>query len=386
MCLTAQILRDFQDLQATPPATFTVAWMEERAKTFAATHCGVENCHPAGSYLVCVAKEFAGARQALLELVRAVIRPAIRWLGTYIQQEGDDWVQGELDALGCILLGTLLAGSCGCWEYADRLSLDSETAHQRCLRQHALRSWNGQRPLREFLFEAMVFGCLQLTDPPRTSAQARTNGFRHGMLAKEVLDGELRAGRVLRCHQFGCAGEICEANDKCEVCRELSDIVDPAWWLWINGARVARPCWRCRQPGCNRLYFSYPELGPCPHPKCRCESRGNAPTTVWCRAEWHSIFDSPAGGTGPSSGCSRLHYRPTRHMEQPSWESRCRAWLATLAPDDRLLAEGLLLLNRRVEDIAKDLGLSRKKTHERARAVLSQLPEELRPILEEECE
>jgi hypothetical protein len=88
----------------------------------------------------------------------------------------------------------------------------------------------------------------------------KVNDFRRGMLAKNIVDGNLMADPQLICH---CGGEI-GLNDHCQRCNKLAHVHEPDWRLRFNDRpvpeRVLIPCRRCRD--CNCLYFQ--SQGLCP--------------------------------------------------------------------------------------------------------------------------
>jgi hypothetical protein len=325
----------------------------------------------------------AAARDALEGLVRAIIRPAIRWIGSRILNRGGqdlgEWATQEEEQLGWLLLEALLTGGCHCWEQGPELSEQQSAAFARCVNNHDLRRWDCSIPLQDFLFEALIYGNLRLPDPEHgIPEQARACGFRHGMLAKEVADQRLRGGRILRCsYRPGCAGEIQRSDDRCDGCDRLSHVENESWWLWCDGERVAVPCRRClpRRGGCNCLYFNH--HGNCPG--CHALAWSGDPTEVWVRIMQLSL---PPGGDSPGSGPPDVGAADSRGMARLLGEenlAHLRDWLRTRPEHEQTLVEGVLLRGETIHDMAERLGVPARHAKQHLRAALEHLPPGLLP-------
>lgn len=235
------------------------------------------------------------AGEVLLELVRCVVRPALRWLYRHNVFEDRtsreaEWVDLEATDVSGLLLQWLLRG-CDCHRHARELSLQEETARTRCRTAHTLSRWDGREPLACFLCRATVCSHGYYRDAlddfsnldnycPHTLA---VNEFRHGMLAKAVRCGTLRSGYVLRCTRLGCASEIDPDTDHCFACGQLTEARKPqTFWLWGHGCYRPEDCLPCQT--CGFYYFLH--RGAC----ARQDADGprhfwspNPPRRVWVR-------------------------------------------------------------------------------------------------------
>lgn len=397
MCLTQaereQIQGAVEAAFAGPAPDSWAEWLEGRAVEFAQAAAGAPrppDCpSPTPGQVVAFAYQLHPALvEAFLDLTEQVIRDAVWWIGCRLGVPGggeaNEWVPEELPSLRALLWRTLASETCECWGRWEALSLESqEYALSHCADHHRLRQWAGTERLWDFMFRALVSGALRLPDPAQgITAREYANGFRHGMLAKAVGDGSLRAGPALVCQVPGCNGEV-EAGphqDHCDACGQLSHVEETSWRLWFEGRRRPAWCRRClptRLPaGCNCLYFR--QGGPCPG--CGVEAWSPRPTRVWVRATSHSFTrEVEDSGGGP----------PENEVIDRETRERLGQWVETVADArHRGVLRGLLLEGRTLDELADDLGLPRRgRDFERlAREAVELLPPGLLPARREETE
>jgi hypothetical protein len=400
MCLTpAEAQQVQQQVAATLPGVAQqdqVAWLEQYAVQFAHAAAqqpghspctGAVPCPTPGQVLAAAAQEVALADDTLLTLTRDLIQHAVWWIGHQVAgREGHGlavWAEYELGGAGAILWYALLTGQCDCWESWEGLCIQSELhARQHCTAQHNLACWTGSwrgrpDPLRAFLFRALLSGALRLPNPARgVPERAQANGFRRGMLAKVVHDGELRAGPVLICHrlynQMHCGGQI-QTNDHCDCCGLVSHEEEPGWWLWLQERR--RRC-RCRRnqtpPGCNGLYFQFG--GDCPN--CGQPAWGCLDTWVWVPATQVPL-EGMADEGGPPPPLGAL-------IDQERRE-RLTKWSSSLVDErHQRIIRGWMLEGQSLQDIAAEPGMPATSHAFRGlvREALSLVPPGLLPDLD----
>lgn len=279
--------------------------------------------------------------EPFLVLTERVICDAVRWIGYRVaHHEGNalrEWSGEEIASLRTPLWQTLVSGNCWCHGVCHNLRLTHQIAQGRCQSEHHLACWDGLMPLRSFVFRALVSGMLRLAGESQAEV-ALVNGFRHGMLAKIVASGELRAGYVLR-HGGNCSGEIMH-DDHCMNCGELAKVEDASWWLWLEGQRRQAACYRCLpgHGGCNCLYFRNQGI-------CHCEALAwhTQPVNVWVPATWVSL-DQPLPDTcidppePPDHGLS-----PPDELSDQEDRAEALGWLAKVTDaTHRAIFQGLI--------------------------------------------
>ncbi len=257
------------------------------------------------------------ARVVLLDLIRRMIQPALRWL--YHKEipeiEGhweDEWVKQEATDCSGLILEWLLQG-CECYRHSRELSVEIDSALVRCRTIHQLGTFDGHEPLARFICRAAVcvhdyyrpsmddFSNLAEWRPKRLAI----NEFHYGMLAKAVGLGSLRAGYVLRCEATpGCSGEINPTSDCCENCNELTKSgVPKTLWMWANGRYGPSDCRLCRTDG--YYYFLYHR--PCPRNE-------GTPEHQWQKGPSRKVWVRVTFGGDILAAASKLE------ETSPSWE------------------------------------------------------------------
>jgi hypothetical protein len=265
-----------------------------------------------------------GAYQALYEMISRIIRPVLYELYGVFHEPTEslqEWVDRETED-GARMLCAQLLGGCDCWRRAEQLSLDEEVAVVNCQRDHRLAAWDGESPLDSHLRRAVL----------NDARWPQANALRHGMLTKLAGEGQLWAGRVLRCARRGCSGEIQPANDRCDVCRQPTTVVRPPFWFWREGQRRPGECRRCAAD--NFLYFRWAD-----HPERGWEKI----TRVWVPARVLELQESPGSGAGP---------------EEPILRAEVAARVQQIPEGDgaRAVAERYLLQGQELADVANALG------------------------------
>jgi hypothetical protein len=379
VCLTnaqvEQIQEEIQAAFAAGPLPDPVAWLEDYARHFA-TGAATPGCPSpvTPGQVVAVAAYHPQVWDALLQVIRRLIRRPVRWVGFRVchlaGNELHQWAASEEEACASLLLHALVR-NCDCWQRWQDFRIQNQAlALHHCVTQHRLQAWDGVTLLQEFLFGGVVHGHLRLPEHGQ-GEMAYVNDFRRGMLAKVVADQELMAGRVLRCNGTGCGGEI-QCSDACDACGQLSRVKQPCWWLWRREQRCPAHCRRCllTHHGCDHLYFQY--QGPCPN--CGQSAWNPCPTEVWVPVAWVSLDERTGpgdGGTGPLDQLLEAEQREQLHQ-----------WLDGMAdPVERAIIRGLFLEGRPLSEVAAQQELDPQSQDFRrlARQAVRQVPPGLLP-------
>ncbi len=176
-----------------------------------------------------------GAYALVREMARRIIRSQLRWITNNIAlPAGDGELTGkeEVENLVDYILFRIVRGKCDCWRCGYHIAINPEKEFFHCEKAHDLGRWQGETALHAFLKKAIA-----------DIGLPNVNGFRHGILAKQLKIPEtFCAGQTLRCRVCHREGN---SLDQCECEGGLVDAEKPSWWGWFLGQRNQTACRRC---------------------------------------------------------------------------------------------------------------------------------------------